>query len=66
MTLVTLSNDVTLNSDFVVSAVIGGANDNRVIVRMCDGETYSLPCLYGKSIFASRDHYVDLLNGEIP
>lgn len=61
MTLVTVSNTVTLNPQFIASIVVNDAT-NRLMVRMHDGEEIYLPCQYGKSIWVTRDDLVKAMN----
>ena len=62
--IVTLSNTVAVNPLHVADLVVDDEK-NRVTLHMADGRTHSLPCQYGKSIWATRDEMVAQLNGKI-
>lgn len=59
--LVTLSNLVTVNPHHVASILVDD-DANRLTLRMHDGEEFSLPCQYGKSIWLTSDDLVATLN----
>lgn len=61
MTLVTLSNTITINPAFIADLVVDDQR-NRITVTMHDGRTHSLPCRYGKSIWVTRDELIAEMN----
>ena len=64
MSIVTLSNEVSVNPAFVTDVQVE-SGINRIRVYLEGGRFHSLPCKHGMSVWKTRDHYVAQINGEI-
>ena len=62
MTLVNIEHAyLAVNPDHVVSIETDRQN-NKVMIRMSDGEIHAVNCEYGKSVFKTQDDIVAMIN----